>query len=87
MHITIDSKLYPFVPPKVKLVKPRMKKSVHHLISSMPMIGKNSWDPTNNLNDVWFVNFLAMFATFVRFYIFILVLITWEYNKTFSWFL
>ena len=34
-----------------------------------------------------FVNFLAMFATFVRFYIFILVLITWEYNKTFSWFL
>jgi hypothetical protein len=34
-----------------------------------------------------FVNFLAMFATFVRFYIFIFVLITWEYNKTFSWFL
>ena len=50
--VEIDSKLYPFYPPKLKMISPRLKNNINSLISTMKCLLLDYWDPMCNLEII-----------------------------------
>lgn len=52
IEIQIDSKLYPFYPPKVRLVSPRLRNHLNSRIATMECLLLSKWSPTFSVETI-----------------------------------
>ena len=51
-NIEIDSKLYPFYPPKLKLISPRLNNNLNVRIATMDCLLISNWNPMYNIETI-----------------------------------
>ena len=52
IEILIDSKFYPFYPPKVRLISPRFCNNLNYRIAMMECLLANNWDSSFNIETI-----------------------------------
>jgi ubiquitin-protein ligase len=52
LKIEIEPKLYPFYPPKVRVISPRLKNELMTIIATMDFLKASNWNPIYNLEFI-----------------------------------
>jgi ubiquitin-protein ligase len=52
IEIQVDSKLYPFYPPKVRLISPRLKNHLNSRIATMECLLPSKWNPVFSVETI-----------------------------------